>query len=111
VLNDTRDGSAWMYVDTGGAALPVFAGNAIPDWSELPGWQDRVALLRGIADVGSDPELLDAARRWAVRYVVVGERTIGGGQRRLDAAALESAAGLRLVFAQGGARVYEIVGT
>jgi hypothetical protein len=109
VLNDNRDGSVWMYADTGGAAVPVFSGNSNPDWSELPAWQDRVGLLQNIERVGSDPTVRDAARAWSVRYVMVGERTIGGGHRRLDPAALATAPGLRLVFSQGDARVYEIV--
>ena len=44
-----------------------------------------------------------------MRYVMVGERVLGGDEPTLHRAALAESSGLRLVFESGGARVYEIL--
>jgi hypothetical protein len=111
ILNDNRDGSVWMFDSTRGTAVPVFSAMPGPGWEATPGWEGRLHLRDTIADVSTDAITRDEAREWSVRYVVVGERTIGGGARAWDPEALAASPGLRLVFSQGDARVYEIVGS
>jgi hypothetical protein len=59
--------------------------------------------------VATDARTRQEARDWGVRYVMVGERVLGGGEPTLHRAALAASSGLRLVFESGGARVYEIL--
>ncbi len=109
VLNDHRDGSVWAYEATGGAVAPVFGAKPGGGWEVEPAFTERLYLRDHVADIATDPRARGAARAWAVRYVLVGERTFADSRRLVDADALVGAAGLREVFRSGGARVYEIV--
>ena len=52
----------------------------------------------------------DEARRWSVRYVIVGDSVLPGFTPDLRREVLERAAGLREVFRSGGAAVFALDG-
>ena len=109
VLNDDTDGSAWMYAASRGTVLPVFGGHPGEDYPADPAYADRLHLQRTIQDVATNAATRGEALRWNVRYVMIGERTIKGDPRLIDAEAIGASDGLREVFSSGGAKVYEIV--
>ena len=105
VLNDSHDGSMWMYPLAD--AAPVFGPKS--DLWTTPAWQDRWYLLQHIADIASDPRAARIAHELSVRYVAVGDRVVYGEARQLDPNLLLDARGLREVYRSGSARVFEIV--
>ncbi len=110
VLNDRRDGSPWSYDATRGEVAVVFGQKL---WFEHetsvnPEVDGRLYLRERIAAIATDPRARLEARRWSVRYVLVGERAFTGAPRLIDGGALAHAAGLRLVFSSGNACVFEI---
>jgi hypothetical protein len=107
VLNDSYDGSMWMYV-LGGAA-PVFGPKS--DMWKTPAWRERWYLLAHAEAMATDAHEQALARKYDVRYIVVGERVIGSLTRQLDPSALAASPALREVFRSGDAVVYEIVPT
>lgn len=110
VLNDHSDGSVWAYEATGGAVAPMFGPKPSGGFEGEPAWASRLDLRDHVADPAHAALTREEAARWSVRYVLVGERTIGDGEPYLDHEALASSPLVREVFASGGARVYELVG-
>ncbi len=108
VLNDHRDGSVWAYASSGGVVVPVFGAKPGGGFENDPAFADRLLLRSSVAKIATDEAVREAARTWSVRYVLVGERTVGDSPRLIDADSLPDAAGLREVFRSGDARVYEI---
>lgn len=106
VLNDSHDGSMWMYpLQT---VAPVFGPKS--DLWQTAAWDERWYLLEHAADLGSDVRAQQAARDLGVRYIVVGERVVFGAGRQLDPGALLDSAALQEVYRSGSARVFEILG-
>ncbi|HET8971608.1 MAG TPA: DUF6541 family protein, partial [Candidatus Nanopelagicales bacterium] len=105
VLNDSHDGSMWMYPLAGVA--PVF-GPKSDLWAD-PQWADRWYLLKNAADLGTDPRARAIAAEESVRYIAVGDRVVYGAGRQLDRAALAQSSVLREVYRSGSAVVFEIV--
>ena len=105
ILNDHLDGSMWMYDLEG--LNPVFAPR-----SELwlgPSWVDRNYLQAHIAEIATDERTRLLAEEWRIRYVVVGDRVPPGVTRRIDPTALAKSSGLRMVWRQDGAMVFEMI--
>jgi hypothetical protein len=109
VLNQTSDGTAWAYPHTRGVVSTVF-GRLRGQEVLAPEWADRDYLLTHVTAWATDPAVREAARRWDVRYVVVGDRRLSGSQPVLNPAALAAAPGVRLVFRSGDAYVFELTG-
>lgn len=105
VLNFPYDGSGWMYPDAG--LNPVF-GMRLYAWDE-PAFQPRWRLLRGVDRIGVDPEIARVAEALGVRYVYWGGDPWRRAPKDLTLEKLETARGLRLVFASGKVRIFEIV--
>ena len=109
VLNQTSDGTAWAYPYTRGAVSTVF-GRLRGREVLAPEWADRYYLLTHVNDWSTDPKVRNAARRWDVRYVVVGDHRLPGSQPVLDPAVLAAAPGVRLAFRSGDAYVFQLTG-
>jgi hypothetical protein len=109
VLNQTSDGTAWAYPLTRGVVSTVF-GRLRGREVLAPEWADRYYLLTHVADWATDPAVREAAHRWDVRYVVVGDGRLLDSQPVLQPAALAAAPGVRLVFRSGDAYVFELTG-
>jgi hypothetical protein len=109
VLNDDQDGSLWSYDASRGAVMPVFGVRPAGGFVTHPEWDARLHLRETVQDIAVDAKTRQEARDWSVRYVLLGERRFGDADDAMDRAAIASSAGLRLVFAEGDARVYEIV--
>ena len=109
VLNDDEDGSAWAYESTRGKVAPLFGSRPSGGFDGHAEFESRLHLRATIQDVATDARTRQEARDWGVRYVMVGERVLGGDEPTLHRAALAASSGLRLVFESGGARVYEIL--
>lgn len=105
VLNDSFDGSMWMYTIAGVA--PVFGPKS--DMWKSPQWQERWYLLDHAAQIATDSYERELAGKYGVRYIIVGDRVIGGLTRQLDPKALAASPALRKVFSSGGAEVFEIL--
>jgi hypothetical protein len=108
VLNQWSDGSAWAYAGTTGTVSTVFGARTTPWFTIDPAWAGRVYLMQHVADYAADARVRDEARRWSVRYVVVGDSVIPGFTSDLHADVLAHASGIREVFRSGGAAVFEI---
>ena len=108
VLNDYIDGSVWVYDATHGRVIPMFGPQPGGGFANKPAYADPIYLRDTIATIATNSRTRDIARAWSVRYVLVGERTLGDLPPLLDAASLDTAPGLRLVYSVGDARVYEI---
>ena len=107
VLNQTSDGTAWAYPYTRGVVSTVFGRLRGQEVLALE-WVDRYYLLTHVTAWATDPEVREAARRWDVRYVVVGDRRLPGSLPVLHPAALAIAPGVRLAFRSGDAYVFEL---
>lgn len=105
VLNDSHDGSMWMYPLA--TVAPVFGPKS--DLWQTAEWDERWYLLAHAADLGSDVRAQQAARDLSVRYIMVGERVIYGAGRQLDPNALLDSAALQEVYRSGSARIFEIL--
>jgi hypothetical protein len=110
VLNDEEDGSVWAYVLTGGRVDPLFGPRPTGGFHGVPEFESRLHLQATVQDIDSDTTTRSEAREWNVRYVLVGARLIPDGDLGLRRDALRTSRSLRLVYASGGAEVYEIVG-
>jgi hypothetical protein len=110
VLNDDQDGSTWSYEASRAVVHPVFGPRPSGGFEGHPEWAGRLHLQATVQDVGANPTTRREAEDWSVRYVLVGQRRFDDGEGVLDRAAIASSTGLRLVFSEGDARVYEIVG-
>jgi hypothetical protein len=106
VLNDSHDGSMWMY-DLAGVA-PVF-GPKSDLWMSRT-FESRRYLLAHAQDMPDDRRAGRIVAEWAVDYVFVGERTVTGEPRQLDLAGLLESSSWRVAFQQGGAYVFEHLG-
>jgi hypothetical protein len=106
VLNDHRDGSVWSYEASDGVLAPVFGPKPSGGYEADPAFVGRLYLRDHIHEVATDARVADEARRWSVRYVMVGSRTFSDADRQLEV----PAPGLREVFRSGQAVVYEIIG-
>lgn len=102
VLNDSHDGSMWMYPLAGVA--PVFAPKS--DLWTTPAWDDRWYLLHHADQLATDARAQQIARELSVTYALVGARLVYGERRQLDADGLAASPAWREVFASGGARVF-----
>lgn len=104
VLNDSRDGSGWMWALE--LVPPLFA--VAPH--QIDGWGDRTYLLDHAADIRTDVRAAAVAEQWSVQYAYVGPRTYLKRGPVLSADDLVAGGGWRVVFEQGGATVLERVG-
>ncbi len=105
VLNDSHDGSMWMYpLET---VAPVFGPKS--DLWQTPAWDERWYLLEHAADLGSDSRAQRAARDLGVRYIAVGERVVFGAGRQLEPDVLLDSAALQEVYRSGSARIFQIL--
>lgn len=105
VLNDSFDGSMWMYPIADVA--PMF-GPKSDLWKSVQ-WQERWYLLDHAAQMATDSHERALAAKYRVRYIAVGDRVIGGLTRQLDPKALAASPALRIVFSSGDAQVFEIL--
>ncbi len=101
VLNDSHDGSMWMYPLDGVA--PVFGPKS--DLWYRAGWQDRWYLLQHAAQLGVDPQVRRIADDLDVRYLLVGERVVYGEDRQLDLPLLLASGAWREAYRSGDAVV------
>lgn len=107
VLNDSHDGSMWMYPVAGVA--PVFGPKS--DLWQTPAWQDRWYLLQHAAQLGVDGRARRIADELDVSYAFVGDRVIYGEARQLDRSVMVASGAWREVYRSGSAVVLQRVGT
>ena len=101
VLNDSTDGSSWMWALND--VPPLFA--TAPH--QIDGWGDRLFLQRHAAQVGRDRAVTAAANEWGVRYAYVGPRVFPAQEAHLSVEQLQSLGGWRPVFSAGGNTILE----
>jgi hypothetical protein len=103
VLNDARDGSAWMYSFSGVEPM-VFTFYGAKAGSAAETLQNR---LNDIDASSSVRRLLEEEN---VRYVLVGEGFVRPGMERIPGMdRLSDVEGLREVFRNDDAAIYEVV--
>ena len=108
VLNDFSDGSGWMA--TLDRVTPVFAVK--PDPPPLDPqtvWGDRWYLLTHAGSLSTDPRAKAAARKWAVRYVYINDKSFGQLGRRLSAHVLSKSSAYQQVWKRGAVTIFAIV--
>ena len=103
VLNEERDGSAWMYAMTG---LQPLLG--VYQYDESPTTADRLYLLSHISDYRTDPRVRELIERWDVGYVLVSDEGFVDEPPRLSREALLGSPGFEEVFSAGTAHVFRI---
>jgi hypothetical protein len=107
VMNDPRDGSAWMYALSAGALDPVLV---VDPRAPAPAFgDDRLWLAGHVQDAGRDARVDAAVSALGIRYVMVGARPRSPGDRLLDVVAIAASPGLRVAMRVGGTLVYEVV--
>lgn len=104
VLNEERDGSAWMYADRG---LRPLVG--VYRYGETEQNDARLRLLSTAGSLGSDPETQQLIERWDVRYVLVNDVGFSDEPPRVRADALRANPRFREVYSRGGSHVFEVV--
>jgi hypothetical protein len=105
VVNQHQDGSPWMYsLDK---VAPLVALKTFD--FERPEWRDANYLDRHVQDAGRDAEVDRLLQVFHARFVYVGPDVFPTEDPDLDRAALAASPSLRLVFARGQARVYQVV--
>lgn len=108
VLGNIGDGSTWMYVETSGAAVPLFGAMPSLGFAAHDEFDDIVYLRANVDRIASDAKARGIAADQRVRYVLVGERTFAGVDPPEALTRLASAPGVHEVFRSGPVRVYEI---
>lgn len=103
VLNEERDGSAWMYAERGLSPLVGVYAYGSDEQND-----DRLYLVSHIADLGSDPRVSALLERWAVTHVLVQERGFTDEPPRPQVEALRRNPGFREVFSSGGSHVFAV---
>ncbi len=68
ILNEERDGSAWMYATSG--LNPLLA---VYQYTSTPQTDDRMYLATHIADFPDDARVQELVNRWGIRFVMVGD--------------------------------------
>jgi hypothetical protein len=105
VMNDSADGSAYMYA-TGGIR-PLF-GHLLSSTSHLSPTQ--TALLRRFSCLDTDPVVRDAVTGLRIRYVFLGSGFVRPySERAQGLRKLSDSPSLRLVYDRDGVRIYEVV--
>jgi hypothetical protein len=102
VLNEERDGSAWMYAEFG--LRPLLAVYA---YESSPQTDDRIYLATHIAAYASDSRVRALVERWDIEYLLVNETGFVDEPPRVKPDDLTSPSFAR-VFTSGGSHVYRI---
>ncbi|PPK65954.1 hypothetical protein V5P93_000152 [Actinokineospora auranticolor] len=105
VMNDVQDGSVWMYALN--KVTPVewtFYGSKVDS--------DPHRLTNGLNEYETDPDVRAAVSRLGVRYVVLGSGYVRAGRARAPGlVGLPDLPGIRLVFENNQAMIYDLSGT
>jgi hypothetical protein len=104
VLNEERDGSAWMY-----AAASLRPLLAVYPYSSDAATKDRLLVMSRIAEYDSDPKVRDLVARWGIEYVMVNDVGFVDEPPRLSASALRRSARFEEVFSKGPTHVFRIL--
>ncbi len=97
VLNEERDGSAWMYAAAG--LRPLLA---VYQHHSTPQTEDRLYLATHIAGFDTDRRVRELLLRWGVRYVMVNDVGFVDEPPRVRAEDLRSRSAFTEVFSEGG---------
>jgi hypothetical protein len=109
VMNDPQDGSPWMWAFAG--VRPVFGHALILPTEEESLGPERLYLLEHLDEYDTDPAVRAIIDGMRIRYVFVGTGFIDSSlERAAGLRNLEAVTALRTVYANPGARIYEIVG-
>jgi hypothetical protein len=104
VMNDSGDGSAYMYATEG--IRPLF-GHVLSSASHVCATQR--ALLRRFSCLDSDPAVRAAVTELNIRYVFLGSGFIRPYSERVQGLRqLSDSPSLRLVYDRDGVQVYEV---
>ncbi|MGY1821259.1 DUF6541 family protein [Geodermatophilus sp. SYSU D00079] len=104
VMNDSGDGSAYMYALEG--IRPLF-GHLVSSGSELGPTQ--LALLGRFSCLDTDPTVRDAVTELGIRYVFLGSGFVLPSTTRFPGLRdLDASPSLHLVYDRDGVRVYEV---
>ncbi len=106
VLGDPFDGTAWVYALHG---VPVVFGAPLADDPVAQVGADRMVLYTSVNRYGFDPIVTREMVRQDVRWVIVGTGSVGGPGRPGGFIGLHLNPNLRLVEANPGARLYEVL--
>lgn len=105
ILNEERDGSAWMYAASG--LHPLLA---VYQYVATEQTLDRIYLATHIADVRDDERVRALVERWSIRFVVVSDTGFVDEPPRVAAADLAGNPAFGEVFAEGGIHVFQLQG-
>ena len=104
VLNEERDGSAWMYASSG--LRPLLA---VYQYLPTTQTEDRLYLATHIADVGEDGRVRELIARWGIRFVMVSDTGFVDEPPRVDANDLIDNPAFEEVFTEGGIRIFRLL--
>lgn len=109
VMNDPFDGSPWMWSLEG--VHPVFGHAMILPQDAQPVGAQRVMLLENLNKLDTDSSVRAAIRDLGIRYVFLSDGSITGVKPGHGAGltGLDKVKGLRLVFANAQAQIYQVV--
>ena len=103
ILNEERDGSAWMYADSG--LRPLLAVyQYVPTGQTL----DRIHLATHIADYSVDARVRELVQRWNIHFVLVSDVGFVDEPPRVTAADLADDPAFRKVFEDGGIHIFRV---
>jgi hypothetical protein len=103
VLNEERDGSAWMNAERGLSPLVGVYAYGSDEEND-----DRLYLVAHIADLGADALVAQLLDHWSISHVLVQERGFTDEPSRPRVGDLRRNAGFCEVFSSGGPQVFAV---